>query len=92
MNGLSIKAYNFWVLLKAVFTPETKFLLLSADTWSFWIIESLFVVTLRIVNVLEFKPIFFSSLSLGENKAKALRETFLEVEETETLFKKCLVI
>ena len=34
----------------------------------------------------------FFLLSLGEDKVKALRETFLEVEETETLFEEYLAI
>ena len=35
---------------------------------------------------------FFSSLFLGEDKAKAFREIFLEVEEAEILFEKYLAI
>jgi len=35
---------------------------------------------------------FFSLPFLGEDKAKALRETFLEIEEVETLFEEYFAI
>jgi len=52
--------------------------------------KSLLIVTLVAVSILEFK--FFFLLSPKENKDKASGKAFLEVEEVETLFKKCLVM
>jgi len=42
--------------------------------------------------VLGSEPIFFSSLSLKEDKATASEEIFPKVKEVETLLDECLVI
>jgi len=41
--------------------------------------ESLFVVTLEVVDVLEFEPMFFS-LSSEEDNAKTSRKAFLKIK------------
>ena len=52
--------------------------------------ESLPIVTLRIVGILESEPTLFSSLSSKENEDKASGEGFLEAEKAETLLEKYL--
>jgi len=51
--------------------------------------KSLPVVTLGAVGVLGSELMSFSSLSPGENQAKALGEAFLEAEEAETSTLQC---
>jgi len=54
--------------------------------------ESLPVVTLGAVGVLGSEPTLSSSLSPEEDKDKASKEEFLEVEEAETLLKECFAM
>ena len=54
--------------------------------------ESLPIVILRIVGILEFEPILSFSLSSKEDKAIALEETFLDAKETETLLEEHFAI
>ena len=54
--------------------------------------ESLLVVTLGAVGILESESMSSSSLSPKEDKAKASGEAFLEAEEAETLFEEHLVM
>ena len=48
--------------------------------------ESLFIVTLEVVDILEFEPISSSSFSEEKDKSKALEETFMGVEEVKILY------
>ena len=54
--------------------------------------ESLSVVTLGTVGIPRSEPMFSSSLSPEEDKAKASGEAFLEAEEAETLLEECLAM
>jgi len=50
--------------------------------------ESLFIITLEAIGVLESEPISFFLLFFQENKPKTLGETFLKAKEVETLLKR----
>ena len=54
--------------------------------------ESLPVITLGAVGVLELEPMLSSSLSSEEDEDKASGEEFLEAEEAETLLEEHLAI
>ena len=54
--------------------------------------ESLLIITLGVVDVLESKLIFFSSVSPEKDKAIALGVIFLDIKEVETLLKEYLAI
>ena len=54
--------------------------------------ESLSIVTLGKVNILWSEPMFSSLLSPKENTATVSKETFLEIEEVETLLKEHFVM
>jgi len=54
--------------------------------------ESLPVIILGAVGILESEPILFFSLSPEEDEDKASGEGFLEAEEAETLLEECLAM
>ena len=54
--------------------------------------ESLLIVTLGVVDVLESKLMFSSSISPGKEKSTASGETFLYIKKVETLFEEYLAI
>ena len=54
--------------------------------------ESLPVITLGAIGILESEPTLSSSLSPEKNENKASGEGFLEAEEAKTLLEKCLAM
>ena len=84
---LVIPAYSKYFSLEIKIEKATKSL--REDTF---LEESLSIIILKAIGILESEPIFFSLLFPKENKSKALKEIFLKAEEAETLFERCFAI